>query len=179
MASKGHEYVPDILGETTLALSKNERKQRQRHRVCRWKRTKRTSSKHMGPAHSIQLPVVENDNNASESHDEYVSGDDNSSHGALDDLCVHMFQDVFDEEDAVSVLRIEELEEALLRVRLEGDPEMDALMFDESEEFDAVLNSSDTEIGPDNGPGSLWDDLQQMSNKTGLSSFNSADRCYA
>lgn len=187
MADLGDECMRDILGETKLCLGKDERARKQRQRVCSWKRKKRSSSRHMGPAHSIQLPTVvnvdevhDNDVDVECDHDG-VSGDvgnnhcadlcvkPNDNYDALDKPDVSTCEDVFDEEDEISVMRIEQLQEALARVRLEGDAEMDALMIDESNEFEDVLDNTDLEVGCEDGPGSLWDDLRQMTNQTRLS----------
>ena len=171
MAGIEHERLNDILGETQLCLGNDERVQRQRQRVSRWKRTKRTYSRYMGPAHSIELPVCEDVRGDAimECDDEGTCSDVDKSKN--NEFCDKAHEDLFDEEDAISVLRIDELEEALVRVRLEGDPEMDALMIDESEEFQTVVNTPDIPVGvgSDSGPGSLWDDLRQMANKNCLS----------
>lgn len=149
-----------------------------------WKRQKRASSKHMGPSHGTDILSVDDVHGADvnecdedvssdvSSHSVLLDGDvemSSSYHGALDDPYVSECQDVYDEEDAISVIHIEEAEEALARVRLEGDPDMDLLMFDESEDFEDVQCHPELEVGGDDSPGSLWDDLRQMANQTCLS----------
>ena len=170
MASIGHEHVRDILGETELCLSKDERANRRRQRVSRWKRTKRTCNNHMGPAHSIDLSAgndICDSDDSEHDDDEAESSDLDSSHcfGSTAEAS----PDVFSEEDQISVLRIEEVDEVLTDVRLEGDPELNEEMFVEAEECETVLNNPDIEVGPVSGPGSLWDDLRQMANQTCLS----------